>query len=110
MTEEKSVELASKLASESFLFVVASLILFVEYDRTRRKEIKKQHKEAAERQAILDRARQERERLLEENLEQQRMLEQLVVRLDAVERALQAVQEQRNKKAMFGGFLGPRGL
>lgn len=50
------------------------------------------------------------QRLLEENLEQQRMLEQLVVRLDAVERALQAVQEQRNKKAMFGGFLGPRGL
>jgi hypothetical protein len=125
MTEEKSVELASKLASESFLFVVglarllrcmdaahfcslrslhtwpahplqsteakiscvcpvsvlswlavrcgaaevhawvvlqvASLILFIEYDRTRRKEIKKQHKDAAERQAILDRARQERE-------------------------------------------------
>jgi hypothetical protein len=50
------------------------------------------------------------QRLLEENLEQQRMLEQLVVRLDAVERALQAMQEQRNKKTMFGGFLGPRGL
>jgi transcriptional regulator GlxA family with amidase domain len=50
------------------------------------------------------------QRLLEENIEQQRMLEQLVVRLDAVERALQAMQEQRNKKSMFGGFLGPRGL
>jgi hypothetical protein len=43
------------------LLQVASLILFIEYDRTRRKEIKKQHKDAAERQAILDRARFERE-------------------------------------------------
>jgi hypothetical protein len=50
------------------------------------------------------------QRLLEENIEQQRMLEQLVVRLDVVERALQAMQEQRNKKSMFGGFLGPRAL
>eukprot|EP00775_Hariotina_reticulata_P002796 gene2796-3089_t len=110
MTEEKSVELASKLASESFLFVIGSLIIFFEYDRNRRKEIKKQHKDAAERQAILDRAREERERLLEENIQQQQLLEQLVLRLDSVEQALQALQAERAKKSSWGGFLGPRGL
>jgi hypothetical protein len=50
-----------ELPGAALLLQVASLILFVEYGRTRQKEIKKQHKEAAERQAILDRARQERE-------------------------------------------------
>eukprot|EP00879_Flechtneria_rotunda_P011126 GHRR01011623.1.p2 GENE.GHRR01011623.1~~GHRR01011623.1.p2 ORF type:complete len:129 (+),score=31.06 GHRR01011623.1:696-1082(+) len=61
MTEEKAVELASRIASESFLFMVGSLLIFLEYDRNRRKEIKKQHKEAAERQGIMERARHERE-------------------------------------------------
>lgn len=40
---------------------VGSLIIFFEYDRNRRKEIRKQHKEAAERQGIIERAREERE-------------------------------------------------
>lgn len=110
MTEEKSVELASKLASESFLFLVGSLIIFAEYERTRRKEVAKQAKEAAERHAILDRAREERERLVAENLEQQRVLEGLVARLGDVERALQALHEQRESRSRWGGFIGPRGL
>jgi hypothetical protein len=40
---------------------VGSLIIFWEYDRTRRKEVKRQQKEAAERQGIIERARIERE-------------------------------------------------
>jgi hypothetical protein len=40
---------------------VGSLIIFFEYDRSRRKEIKKQHKEAAERHSIINRAKEERE-------------------------------------------------
>lgn len=40
---------------------VGSLIIFLEYDRTRRKEVQKQQKEAAERQGIIERARLERE-------------------------------------------------
>lgn len=40
---------------------VGSLIIFLEYDRSRRKEVQKQQKEAAERQGIIERARLERE-------------------------------------------------
>jgi hypothetical protein len=36
------------------------LLIFLEYERSRRKEIQKQVKEAAERQGILDNAREER--------------------------------------------------
>ncbi|KAF8067202.1 hypothetical protein HT031_002249 [Scenedesmus sp. PABB004] len=109
MTEEKSVELASKLASESFLFLVGSLIIFAEYERTRRKEVAKQAKESAERHAILERAREERERLLAENIEQQRMLERLLTRLDAVEAALSVQQEERGKgsSAVLGAAARP---
>lgn len=112
MTEEKSVELASKIASESFLFAVGSLIIFLEYDRTRRKEVQKQQKEAAERQGIIERARQERERLIDENREQQEMLVQLVQRLDDVEATLQALQAERSRKnsSIWGGFIGPKGI
>eukprot|EP00878_Enallax_costatus_P005710 GHUV01005988.1.p1 GENE.GHUV01005988.1~~GHUV01005988.1.p1 ORF type:complete len:178 (+),score=37.66 GHUV01005988.1:261-794(+) len=110
MTEEKSVELASKIASESFLFVVGSLIVFVEYDRQRRKDIRKQRKEAAERQSILERAREERERLIQENVQQQQILQQLIQRLENVEQALQVLQAEKDKKGLWGGFLGPRGL
>jgi hypothetical protein len=220
MTEEKSVELASKIASESFLFAVrrahgaqctwlcvagrgrppcassgvgrdtstaqralacthmivhvrthlrthqiilprplspttqqvGSLIIFLEYDRTRRKEVQKQQKEAAERQGIIERAREEREvrcacafacacvsarwcvccrhrthaaadactpcttpaarlqRLVQENRAQQEAIVGLVQRLDAVEAALQALQDERSRRSMWGGFLGPRGL
>lgn len=44
-----------------FTVQVGSLIVFVEYDRQRRKDIRKQKKEAAERHGILERAREERE-------------------------------------------------
>lgn len=98
LTEEKSVEMASKIASESFVFgvscehdttvcmtanpivqpskacawllcyydniiclQVATLLIFLEYDRNRRNEIKKKRKEAAEKSSIIEQARQERE-------------------------------------------------
>jgi hypothetical protein len=48
--------------------------------------------------------------LLEENIQQQQLLEQLVLRLDSVEQALQALQAERARKSSWGGFLGPRGL
>lgn len=43
------------------LLQVGSLIIFWEYERSRKKEIQKQQKEAAERQGIIERARLERE-------------------------------------------------
>lgn len=105
MTEEKSVELASKLASEGFIFVVGSMVLFAEYERTRRKEVKKQAKDAAERQDILMRAQLEREQLRKENEVQTKLLEELAVRLATVEDALKTLQESRNGAVgrIFGG-------
>ncbi len=61
MTEEKSVELASKIASEGFLFGVGALLVFLEYDRTRKKELRKQQQQRRERQEIADRAKEERD-------------------------------------------------
>jgi len=61
MTEEKSVELASKIASEAFLFAVGALLVFAEYDRNLKKDLTKRRREEAERQQILSAAREERE-------------------------------------------------
>lgn len=61
MTDEASVELASKIVSESFVFVVGTVLIFAEYERGRRKEVAKQRREEAEREAIMKRAQEERE-------------------------------------------------
>ncbi|GIL72734.1 hypothetical protein Vretimale_4446 [Volvox reticuliferus] len=110
MTEEKSVELASKIASEGFVFAVGILIVTFEYDRTRRKEIEKKKKEEQERQAILDQAKRERERLRIENQEQQELIGQLLHRVERLETGIQEAQQRRVKQSMWGGFLGPRAL
>ncbi|GFR40916.1 hypothetical protein Agub_g1572, partial [Astrephomene gubernaculifera] len=110
MTEEKSVELASKIASEGFVFAVGILIVTFEYDRNRRKEIEKKKKEEQERQAILDQAGRERERLRKENEEQHELISQLLHRVDRLEELIREEQERRNKQRMWGGFFGPRGL
>ncbi|KAI8475921.1 MAG: optic atrophy 3 protein-domain-containing protein [Monoraphidium minutum] len=113
MTEEKSVELASKIASEGFLFSIGALLVFAEYDRTRKKEVKKQRREQAERQEIVSRAQEERERLVSENLQQQAVIEQLVARIDHIDELLQAWQEEqarRDQRSMWGGFFGLKGL
>lgn len=113
MTEEKSVELASKIASEGFLFMVGALLVFAEYDRTRKKEVLKQGREQAERREIQQRAQEERERLMAENLQQQQVIEQLVTRVDRVEELLQAwqaEQRRREQRSLWGGFFGPRAL
>ncbi|KXZ57005.1 hypothetical protein GPECTOR_1g908 [Gonium pectorale] len=115
MTEEKSVELASKLASEGFVLGVGTLIVLFEYDRNRRKEIEKKRKEDAERQAILDQASRERERLRTENVEQQELIAELMGRVERLEALVtgaqqQQQQQQKKKPAMWGGFLGPRAL
>ncbi|KAG2442499.1 hypothetical protein HXX76_002585 [Chlamydomonas incerta] len=112
MTEEKSVELASKIASEGFVFAVGILIVTFEYDRNRRKEIEKKHKEELERLAILDQAAKERERLRVENLEQQELIGQLLHRVDRLEGLIHEEQARRaqGRGGMWGGFFAPRGL
>ncbi|KAG2484095.1 hypothetical protein HYH03_017047 [Edaphochlamys debaryana] len=110
MTEEKSVELASKIASEGFVFAVGILIVTFEYDRNRRKEIEKKAKEERERLAILEQARVERERLFSENVEQQQLIGQLLGRVDRLESLIAEEQQRRAHKSLWGGFFGPKGL
>lgn len=50
------------------------------------------------------------QRLMEENVQQFKLLEQVVVRLDQVEAALQEMQAAKARRSSWGGFLGPRGL
>lgn len=50
MTEEKSVELASKIASEGFVFAIGALLVFAEYNRTSKKEARKVARERAARE------------------------------------------------------------
>eukprot|EP00798_Chlamydomonas_sp_ICE-L_P008686 gene8686-34133_t len=61
MTEEKSVELASKLASEGFVLTLGLGIVVFEYDRQRKKEIVKKEIEAKEKLVLATNARLDRE-------------------------------------------------
>lgn len=61
MTDEKSLQLASKFASETFIFTVGVSVILFEYERGKRKEDAKKKTEQAERRAILELARQERQ-------------------------------------------------
>jgi hypothetical protein len=58
---QKVWALCRGLRYASLWLQVGSLLIFVEYDRNRKKEIKKQQQAAAERQEIMARARMERE-------------------------------------------------
>lgn len=53
------------------------------------------------------------QRLVAENLQQQHLIEQLVLRVDHVEELMQAWQEdqrRREQRTAWGGFFAPRGL
>mmetsp|Transcript_23473 Transcript_23473/g.51528 ORF Transcript_23473/g.51528 Transcript_23473/m.51528 type:complete len:185 (+) Transcript_23473:144-698(+) len=114
MTEEKSLELASKLASETFVFGVGLTIIAFEYERQRRKDLAKKMAEQHERSEILENARRERERLAQENREQQDLIHTLMDRVDTLERRMSELAEEaqrmRQPKGWFGGFLGPRAI
>ncbi|GAX82960.1 hypothetical protein CEUSTIGMA_g10387.t1 [Chlamydomonas eustigma] len=121
MTEEKSIEMASKLASEGFVFTVGIAIVAFEYERQRVKEIDKKRQEADEKMQIMERARLERERLAKESEDQNKLIKHLMERVDTLETSLQmqieaAVrssrseqEEAKRRQGMFGGFFGVRG-
>jgi len=88
MTEERGVELASKLASEGFVFAVGAGLVGLEYERTRRKEEGRRRAEAERARAAAAAADAEREQLRLVNERQERRLAELAGRLRAVEGAL----------------------
>jgi hypothetical protein len=88
MTEERGVELASKLASEGFVFAVGAGLVGLEYERNRRKEEAKKRDEAEARRRAQAVADAEREQLRLVNERQERRLADLAGRLQAVEAAV----------------------
>mmetsp|Transcript_31258 Transcript_31258/g.79716 ORF Transcript_31258/g.79716 Transcript_31258/m.79716 type:complete len:188 (-) Transcript_31258:359-922(-) len=112
MTEEKSLELASKLVSEGFVFFVGMVIVMFEYQRQARKDDTKKRAEHMERQRIMENARAERERLARENREQTELIERLIFRVDKLEDLVRQREEEERRrvarKGWFGGFIGPR--
>jgi optic atrophy 3 protein len=88
MTEERGVELASKLASEGFVFAVGAGLVGLEYERNRRKDEAKKRDELAARRRAAAVAEAEREALRLVNERQEQRLAELATRLLAVEAAV----------------------
>lgn len=88
MTEERGVELASKLASEGFVFTVGAGLVGLEYERNRRKDEAKKRDEAEARREAAAAAAAEREELRLVNEAQERRLAELAGRLRSVEDAV----------------------
>jgi hypothetical protein len=61
MTEERSVELASKLVSEGFVFAFGAVLVLAEYERNRRQGLAKQRRDEADRAAAKAKAQEERD-------------------------------------------------
>lgn len=99
LTEDKALQLASKIASEGFVFTVGLVVVLAEYDRTRRKDIQKKAQEEREKKRILEEARKERERLVEENEQQQQLLLQMMSRVDKMEILIKELEEEKAKEA-----------
>jgi optic atrophy 3 protein len=110
MTEERGVELASKIASEGFVFAVGAGLVGLEYERTRRKEEAKKRDELAARRRAAAVAEAEREALRLVNEAQERRLADLAGRLRAVEGAVGEVARELRRAATEGavGGLTPR--
>lgn len=99
MTEERGVELASKLASEGFVFAVGAGLVGLEYERNRRKEEAKKRDEAAARRRAAAVAEAEREQLRLVNERQERRLAELAGRLQSVEAAVGEVVAELRREA-----------
>ncbi|KAF5837760.1 optic atrophy 3 protein-domain-containing protein [Dunaliella salina] len=115
MNEEKSLELASKIAGEGFVFMVGTVIVVFEYQRAVAKDTAKKRQEHAEKQALLDAARKEREALQSENAEQTQLIQRLMHRVGKLEDIIDELEDMRkqhhqkqSRKGLFGGFFGAK--
>ncbi|KAK9823257.1 hypothetical protein WJX72_001401 [[Myrmecia] bisecta] len=99
LTEDKALELASKVVSEGFIFAVGVGIVALEYERQRRKDVVKKAQDEAFKQHI-DRHYEDERRLLEEEKRlQTEMLNRLAGRMEQLEQQMQCMQEQQQKQA-----------
>lgn len=88
MSEEKSIQLASKVASESFVYSTALVLLVLEMQRKDKedKEKKKKVNEEKEHNAMLHRRHEEMDlRIAQEQYQMRRVLERIEERVVALE-------------------------
>lgn len=98
MSDERALELASKVVSEGFVFSVGVTIIAWEYERQRKKDLEKKAKEEAFRNQVDQRYLDEKKLLEEENAQQLSMVMAMVDRLEKLEQQLYAMQEERDRQ------------
>ncbi|DBA78252.1 hypothetical protein WJX79_003259 [Trebouxia sp. C0005] len=98
MSDERALELASKVVSEGFVFGVGVTVIAWEYERQRKKDLDKKAKEDAFRQALDQKYIDEKTLLEEENAQQSTMIFAMVDRVDKLERALHELQKERERQ------------
>lgn len=98
MSDERALELASKVVSEGFVFGVGVTVIAWEYERQAKKDVDKKAKEDAFRQALDQKYIDEKTLLEKENAQQSTMIFTLVDRVDKLERDLHELQEERERQ------------
>ncbi|DBA76379.1 hypothetical protein WJX77_005390 [Trebouxia sp. C0004] len=98
MSDERALELASKVVSEGFVFGVGVTVIAWEYERQHKKDLDKKAKEDAFRQALDQKYIDEKTRLEEENAQQSTMILAMIDRVDKLEQDLHELQEERERQ------------
>ncbi|KAG1674575.1 hypothetical protein FOA52_001824 [Chlamydomonas sp. UWO 241] len=106
MTEERSIELAGKVAAEGFVFTVGLVVVGLEYERMRQRAQEKRATEASERAALMAAAARERAALADDNNQQAALITVLVERVCVLEAQLEGATQAAVNASRRGG-LGP---
>ncbi|GMH36064.1 hypothetical protein BSKO_03932 [Bryopsis sp. KO-2023] len=109
MTDEKALEMASKVVSEGFVFTVGVGVLSWEYYRSKIREMEKAAKDEQHRKEMIIQAKLERERLEAVNQEQTQMIDGMVARVDELERKIHSFySDQLQAGTPWWKIWGPR--
>mmetsp|Transcript_27553 Transcript_27553/g.49137 ORF Transcript_27553/g.49137 Transcript_27553/m.49137 type:complete len:174 (-) Transcript_27553:225-746(-) len=103
MTEEKALDLASKIVSEGFIYTFGAGILAYEYVSSRRKDVAKALATEQQKRREMERAVRERAQLQEMNEQQNMIIASLAARLEMLEERLQEDHAKRQRR--FFGLL-----
>lgn len=98
MSDERALELASKVASEGFVFGVGVTVIAWEYERQRKKDLDKKAKEDAFRQQVDQKYLDEKKLLEDENAQQLAMVMAMVTRVEKLEQDLYAMRGEHDKQ------------
>lgn len=103
MTEERALESAGKIASESFIFAVGISILGWEYNRQSRKDTERKGKDEQFRATVMEQSKMHSQQQLlglqDASLQQNAMLTAMQLRLDKIEEQLQAMQGRKLQRS-----------